>query len=275
MNKDFRIVGNLLLGATSIVTSCTLAIAPSFAATFAKSFAGASSWDFSHTPDQELYTFTDTDTLALAWNGEVNAQADAQAEAQIFEDRGFEAWNVTYSQADGIGKSYLGTAKSQAEAKAYNFSVKSGETFSFNWESFLQLETSIDNPGVEKARALGQISFKIFDQDTNKLLDSFKVLGKLKTDGLADTYTATGSSHFTSSPEAELIQFGGAEELLLSHLTGTYSRQFNRDMNLRFEEVKFTHANVSVPEPTSTLALWGLGALGLGLKKNKLGGNKN
>lgn len=50
-----------------------------------------------------------------------------------------------------------------AEVIGYNFLIGDGETFSFDFQGFLDLETSIDELQTESASAAGTLSLELYD----------------------------------------------------------------------------------------------------------------
>jgi hypothetical protein len=242
--------------------SATVAIAPStLAATFADAIAEVSLTNFSHAP-LEIATLTDTNTRTFASNGLVVVDADAIA---LFDDNPDNdiptfAENISISTAQGSGSSYLGTARSVAAVIGYKFAIAPSETFSFNFDTFLGLQTSIDTPTSEQANANGRISFQLFDDDTAELLDSFTLLGRLRTDAGRDALRVVREpdTRFRITSRSLDRDFGGLEESATATVAGFYQRRFQRARSLTLVETKRTRVLVKAPEPTVVFALLGL-----------------
>jgi hypothetical protein len=237
-------------------------------------------------------TDTDADTVVIAEDGEVIA--DAFADAIIFNDAAdadaclFDlgapgACNVAFSEVTGDdGNNYFGTGESTAEVIG-DFFVASGNNFSFDFIASLLLETEIDRPNVESAQATGEVSFAIFggsQANSLSLLDTFTLAGQLSTLGEDDSLTEPQISSTFAFDTFFDTSFGGQNEFVDALVEGSYRRTFDSDTYLQLVEVKTSSACVttaasgkdctqSVPEPTSMLALLAplLGLAGISLKK--------
>lgn len=246
--------------ATPLVTSLSVGIAPSRAATIAGSAAAVTIDNFSHTP---TYTgrSTNTNTQATANSGAVISQANAEA---FFISNCHEllAANLSESEVIGNGSNYSGLAQSQA-AVIGDFSIKAKETFSFTVQTILHLFTSVSNPQSERASAQGRISFSLIDTVSNILLESFQLgigLHSFKAPELSLSYNLAGNFNPTQINFAFLAQ-GNTRSLSL-YTSGVYSRTFDSTTNLRLVEVKNNMAVAQaqpvpeaepVPEPTAIL----------------------
>lgn len=238
---------------------------PSLAATIGSSEATVNINNFSHNPDDVL-TLSDTFTDTFATNGQVNTDVDAVAN---FFTKAPSANNSSFSRVDGNGSEYFGSAESIAGVIGYDFSLKPGETFSFDFDAALNLATSIDNPQLEAANAQGTITFKLYDttnQDNWLDLDYFTLSGNLTSSGNND-YLNYDNSDSISLNQSGIIDnhFGGERESANASVQGSFSRTFDNSINLTLVEVKNNQASVSVPEPSSFLGLL-LGVISMGYK---------
>lgn len=269
---------------TPIVTSSALAplvlniaALPGMAATLSFSGANVNIDNFSQKP-LSIETFTDTNTVAIATNGQVTAEADAFAD---FNQSPPFASNLSFSEVNGDGSDYFGFAKSEAAVIGYNFLVEGGKTFSFDFEAVLGLETSIDAPQSEVASAAGELSLELYDStnpDNLILLDSFTLSGALTTPGSDDFLTLNyDNSDYISlnrSGSSFDTSFGGTEEFANAEVQGSFSRTFDSFTSLTLVEAKSNQASAAVPEPASTVALL-FCLTGLGYKiRNKAFGTK-
>ncbi|MEP6498984.1 hypothetical protein [Microcoleus vaginatus] len=152
--------------ATPLVTGLTVGIAPSSAAIIAGSAAAVTIDKFSHRPT-DTGTFTNTYTQTIANSGSVISEATADA---VFISNCHEllAANLSQSKVQGDGNNYSGLAQSQAEVIG-DFDIDAEDTFSFNFQTFLALLTSVDNRQAERGSARGGISFLLINTVTNIL----------------------------------------------------------------------------------------------------------
>ncbi|MEG4353043.1 PEP-CTERM sorting domain-containing protein [Microcoleus sp. LAD1_D5] len=240
--------------ATPLVTSLSVGIAPSNAATIAGSAAAVTIDNFSHTPS-DTGTVTNTYAQTIANTGSVISEANADA---VFISNCHEllAANLSQSGVIGSGHNYSGLAQSQA-AVIGDFFIDAEETFSFTFQTFLALLTSVDNPQSERARAKGSISFLVINTVTNILLDSFHLaIGLDSSSGFSANAFVSNSFKPTQINFNFLAQENAAASLL--YTSGVYSRTFNSATNLRLVEVKNNMAKTeaeaeAVPEPSTVL----------------------
>ena len=265
LNHSTRSIAFLLV--TPLVTGLTVGIAPSSAATIAGSTAEVSINNFSHRPT-ETGTSTNTNTQTIANSGFVISQANADA---VFISNCHEllAANLSNSEVAGSGSNYAGLAQSQATVIG-DFDIDAQETFSFNFQTVLNLLTSVDNRQSERASASGSISFWLINTVTNILLDSFQLASGLdSSSGLYLNFSASNSFHPTAINFNFLAEGSAAKSVFYS--SGVYSRKFNSATNLRLVEVKNNIAEAEaepVPEPTTILGTAMF--LGLFLRGRKL-----
>ncbi|MBW4454730.1 MAG: PEP-CTERM sorting domain-containing protein [Nostoc indistinguendum CM1-VF10] len=191
-------------------------------------------------------------TKAISTGGQVSA--DAKAEAKFNVDANNSASNWSFSQAEGQGYGYTGSAESLAAIIGYDFTVN--EKFSFDFSGLFKLGTSIDDAFTERANARGELSYKLYDSDTKELLDSFKIYGNLSTLGNNDAFVFEPSSSITldSSQTSRKKSFGGKQEYASTSFKGKYSRTFDKLTRLTLVESKSNQVNVyTVPEPSTIL----------------------
>lgn len=257
----------------SILSPLTIAVAvtPSIAATLASSGAAVVINNFSHNP-LDVLTFTDTTTFTSATSGQVAASADAVA---TFTTIPPSAYNLSFSNTSGDGSNYFGFAESTAAVIGYNFSVGEQNTFSFDFQAALALNTSITDPSFETASATGNLSFQLYDTTNSsswQLLDYFTLSGNLATPGNVDFLRSDQSNSISFNSGTDFnSDFGGTQEFANAFVDAQFSRTFDKATNLTLVEVKTNRATVQAPEPSSVLGLLCLGLAGLGYKvKRKL-----
>ncbi|WP_445249281.1 PEP-CTERM sorting domain-containing protein [Microcoleus sp. OTE_8_concoct_300] len=251
--------------ATPLVTGLTVGIAPSSAAILAGSAAAVSINNFSHRPN-DTGTVTNTYTPTIANSGSVISETTAD---KVFLSNSHEllAANLSQSKVQGDGNNYSGFAQIQA-AVIGDFAIDAAETFSFSFQTVLDLLISVDNRQSERGSTSGSISFSLINTVTNILLDSFQLTSALDSySGLYLDFSASNS--FNSTPlNFNSMAEGSAVQSLLS-TSGVYSRTFDSATNLRLVEVKNNIAEAeAVPEPSTLLgtAIF----LGLFVRRRKL-----
>ncbi len=273
LNHSTRAIAFLLV--TPLVTSLTVGIAN--AATIAGSAAEVSINNFSQRPT-ETGTSTNTNTQTIANSGFVISEAKADA---VFISNCHEllAANLSKSEVAGSGSNYAGLAQSQATVIG-DFDIDAQETFSFNFQTVLNLLTSVDNRQSERASASGNIFFWLINTVTNILLDSFQLASSLdSSSGLSLNLSA--SNNFTPTNINLNFLTQGSATSMRFYTSGVYSRTFESGTNLRLVEVKNNIAVAkselvseaeAVPEPTTILGtIMFLGFIAKGRKlKNKL-----
>lgn len=248
----FEGFANAFLLATPLVTSLTVGIAPSSAATIAGSAAEVSINNFSHRPT-DTGTSTNTNTATIANSGVVISKANADA---VFISNCHEllAANLSKSEVAGSGSSYYGLAQSQATVIG-DFDIDAQETFFFNFQTVLNLLTSVENRQSERASASGSLSFWLIDTIANILLDSFQLASSLDSSGGVSLSVSASNSFNPTAINFNFLAEGSAAKSLL-YTSGVYSRTFDSATNLRLVEVKNNIAEAEaepVPEPTTIL----------------------
>lgn len=237
---------------TPLVTGLSAGIAPSSAAIIAGSAASVSIDNFSHRPT-ETGTSTNINTETIANQGIAIGEANADA-VFISNCQQLLAANLSQSKVEGDGSKYAGLAQSQASILG-DFSIDATETFSFNFQTVLNLFTSVDNPESERASAKGNISFSLIDTVSNLLLDSFQINGSLDSFNVPNLSWSYNNSFNPTQINFDFMTQGSAASMSLS-TSGVYSRTFNSATNLRLVEVKNNLAEAvaePVPEPTTVL----------------------
>jgi hypothetical protein len=253
MQSVSSISSKLLFAAVPMIAVSAIAVLPGQAATFSASEAFVNLDEFSHTPEN---TDTQTDTQTLAVLGKVLAVAEA--DAKFSSASPVQATNETLSTVQGSGNFYQGKADSFAGVSGL-FKVNKRETFSFNFLALLGLNASVDDPQSEKASALGKISFGLFDNQTNHLLDSFSILGQLSSDKTFNSINSLASSNHWNFQTNQFVENDGNSASFVSEITGQYSRNFDSDIEIRLEEVKQNSAEATaIPEPGLGAGLVGL-----------------
>ncbi|KAB8331206.1 hypothetical protein SD80_027185 [Scytonema tolypothrichoides VB-61278] len=251
MKQRLRFVRRVLF-VTPFIASSALGTAPSQAATLAYSQGDFNFTNFSQTP-LGIGTDTNANTVTIGNGGIVVALAQGAA-TFVTSPTPPEASNFSLSQALGESRDYLGEAESQA-ALIGNFVVNAQTPFSFDFTTNLTLETSIDNPPAENARAAGDIFFALIDTTNNTVLDFFDLTGNLETLGDNDFIAFQKSDNVTLNNPVTTSNFGGNQESATAFIQGSVQRSFANETNVALVEVKRNRARVIAPEPSTSLAL--------------------
>ncbi|NEQ07704.1 MAG: hypothetical protein F6K37_17675 [Moorea sp. SIO4E2] len=262
MNKT--IAKKFLLFAT--VTGSVLAAAPSLAATFALSKGSFDFRNFSTDP-LEVVTMSEADTFVISTGGEVIVEANAESNFHPDSPDPLQrARNKSLSTAEGEGSNYRGIAESFAGLIGYNFFVDAGETFSFDFNGFLDLITMIDNPPAESASAEGTVVFELYDtNDLSTPIDFFALSGNLETLGYDDFLVSAHSDNVFAYNDFTKL-FGGTEEFALADVQGYYERTFETATYLTLVEAKTNKVTVKAPESSNLLGLLFFGLLSIGYR---------
>ena len=270
MKQYVRFVKHFLLLATPAIASSVLATSPSQAATFAFSSGNFNFTDFSQSPSA-TFSGTNANTLAIANGGTVAAFANADAKFVVAPP---EASNSSLSVALGENRDYLGLAKSEATVIG-KFDVAANTFFSFNFTGDLNLQTSIDNPPEENARASGDISFVLLDTASQKVLDFLSLAGSVITQGDSNFIATQNSDNVTLSHILEDHKFKQKQGFATASVEGSLQRSFNDNRSLALVEVKRNQARVQAPEPSTNLALLISGLVGVVLRGKRKGNCKS
>lgn len=279
MNQKSGLTKGIFLCFTPLVTSSLFAVSPSLAATFASSEAQANLDNFSHIP-LSVSTLTDTNIFTVATDGQVTVDATAFVRFTAASLAETEAENLSLSVSEGEGSNYFGLAQSFAELVGYEFQVGADETFAFDFNTFLQLETSINDPSSEQASSTGSVDFELYDStDTTnlRLLDFFNLSGIVTSEN-SDFLDFTKSSSFSLNSDETSFDtvtgdtVTGTEELAKASVSGKYSRTFKSPISLTLVETKINQTSVQVPESSSLIGLLSFGLLcfGYGVKTTGL-----
>ena len=273
---------------TPLIATSSLVTSPTQAATLSLSQGEFSLKNFTLEPEVTA-TVNNANTSTIAKDGEVSATNNAKIDFLLEPPK---VINKSLSQAFGQNKNYLGLANAEGKVLG-NFFVDAGDSFSVDFTAFLYLETSIDKPAAENARASADISFLLFDTtditDPNLLddffdqllsdatpnikktpLDFFYLNANLNSFKDNDFITSKKSEYFTLSKQDTQFNFGGNAEFATALFTGSLKRSFANPTNLTFIQVRRSQVKVSVPEPSTSSALLFLCALVAVATKAKL-----
>ena len=269
MNTAPKATMKLFIVATPVIAWLS-SVSPGLAGTFAKAETETLIYNFSQFPTS-ISTFTDAQTTALARKGTVLAEANANAYFDVNfclePDSCFPLTNNS-SQAitQGEGQEYLGLATSQAEAIGYQFEIAENQEFSFDFLSILNLEIQ-KSLQQESAQAENSIAFYLFEDSTNNLLDFFSLNSSINSSD-KNNLSIQNSQGFQLSP-LSITNTESNQTSVNILLSGLYSRQFSQPQNLTLITYQKSTTIVQAPEPSTSVWLLIVGALGavLGLKK--------
>ena len=258
---------------TPLVATSVLFSLPSQAATFAFSdgdlsftnFSGVlfTEFDSDNNAETEGITFGKDDFVELENNPVVDTKNFPQ---EVFTD--------VVSSVSGKGRNYTGFVKTDSEIIG-NFDISAGQTFAFNFSSFLNLGTEIDAPPAENAQANGDIAFSLFDTSDipeqalpsfiANLLDNpssinrnpfsfFSIVGNVSTVG-DDFILSQNSQDINLSNNFKDVISGGNQEFANASFVGSFQRYFGNPANVTLIATRRSQARVTAPEPSTSLAL--------------------
>ncbi|MDJ0693720.1 hypothetical protein [Mastigocoleus sp. MO_188.B34] len=296
------LVKKIGLRVTPFVTTWVLASSPGLAATLAGSYGDLFFTDFSQQETSALEAVNDADGFAESRTDDSVSDFD-NFSSTIAEPSPLEISNVAESLVFGDGPSYTASATTSPRYFA-NFDVNRNDTLSFNFSAFLDLNASVDQPGVEYASAAGDISFYLLDTTgtsadqrlnflnspqfdptqigQNNILDSFTLAASIDATGQNNFINNTSSGNISFTSNSGLSSFGpidggnGSEASKSSFVEGSVNRSFKKDSNVTLLAFKNTKSNVKVPEPENVLgSILFAGLLVVAMKARKKAQNKS
>ena len=273
-----RFAKKLILRVTPFVATWVLASAPTLAASLAGSFGELTFTNFNR-ENTAFEAINDADGSA------VSNTDDSVADFQNFsrttaEPSPLEISNIADSLVFGEGSSYQASATTMPRFLA-NFDVSRNDTLSFNFRTILDLDASVDTPGVETASAAGDIAFYLLDTTGTSADDRFDFLNSTQLDpnqigqnNILDSFTlaanidALGRNNFIRNTNSQNVSIsnndsisslgpiddlGGSQAISSSFFEGSLERSFEQDRNVTLLAFKNTKSNVKVPEPETAL----------------------
>ncbi|MGF1568525.1 MAG: hypothetical protein ACFCVD_10720 [Nodosilinea sp.] len=266
----------VVLGSTLVSTGMGILTvsAPAQAASFSEVRSEFAFSNFSHSA-VSTNTQTFTDTLTIGTQGSVTALSSALANFTDGSAAEIQASNSIASLTAGSGRNYVGLAESQA-ALVGDFVLVAHETFSFDFDGFLELSTGIDDDSLESAFALGGLGFSVsgvpLSSTGTPWVDQLNLVASLDTPGVDDVLDTNLFQLLLAGNQSNIIikslgfdrQVGGRNESLLIGFTGTYQRTFTETTLVSLAESKTGVAAVqAVPAPSLIWGLLSYGGLGL------------
>lgn len=267
MKKYFGLSQSFIVLTASCIAGCVLSASPSKAATFSSSETSLVFTDFSQSPS-DTFTNTTVNPITISQEGKVEAISDATAFIETESPIGI---NSSFSLANGESKNYMGLASSKSELRGI-FNIEQNTLFGFNFIANLTLSASIDSYPGENAQAGGEVSFALFDVNTNKKLDFFNASSSLTTANDNDFVNYNKQGNITLNDPIAISDFGGWEESSQISVPGFYERQFETQTTLALVAFTNNQVKVSAPEPRNAIALLFLSSAIFGIKSKR--GNK-
>ncbi|MBK4731294.1 hypothetical protein JJD41_15705 [Oxynema sp. CENA135] len=241
--------------APAIAGTLAIAASPVGAATLARSESSLEFYNFSHRAiSGEVLLNTDSFVVKGDRASEVTAMSDATG--LFINEPSSEQYiaNFTRNLATGSGRHYFGIGESSAKIIG-DFSILDDRPFSFNFNGFLSLETNVDSPRQEAARAGGDFSFFLIDLATDRILDRFDLSGYLSSTSDDDFLSFTLTDGVVVDRSENITSLEVNREQAIAALNGSWQRSFEQPTDLRLVELKRTYAEVSVPEPSFCFGL--------------------
>ncbi|MGB3637506.1 MAG: hypothetical protein WBA39_08010 [Rivularia sp. (in: cyanobacteria)] len=291
----------LILQVTPLVATSMLASSPALAATFAGSFG------------ELTFTNFNRENTAFEAINDANASAETNSDDSVADFNNFSRTNAEPTPLDisnvadslvyGEGSSYDAFAETMPRFFA-NFDVSRNDTLSFDFTTILDLEASVDKPGVETANAASDIAFYLLDTtgistenrfnflnstqlepsqiSQNNILEYFTLAANIDAVGRIDFFNNTKSpninltSDFSNYSVEEINDLGRSRAISTSLIEGSVERFFEEDRNITLLAFKNTKSNVKVPEPgTSFWSVLFAGLIALGVRLRNKAGKKS
>ncbi len=275
----------LILQVTPLVATSLLATSPTLAATFAGSFG------------ELTFTNFNRENTAFEAINDASSSAESKSDDSVADFNNFSRTNAEPTPLDisnvadslvfGEGSSYVASAETMPRFFA-NFDLSRNDTLSFDFTTILDLEASVDKPGVETASAAADIAFYLLDTtgistenrfnflnstqldplqiDQINILEYFTLAANIDALGKIDFFNNTKSPNINltsdlSYSNIEVNDLGRSRAISTSLFEGSVERYFERDINVTLLAFKNTKSNVKVPEPGTSL--WSLLFAGL------------
>lgn len=293
--KEYSKFGKkLILQVTPVVATSMLATSPALAATFAGSFGELTFTNFNR-ENTAFEAINDANASAVTNSDDSVAEFDNFSRTNA-EPSPLDISNVAESLVFGEGASYHAFAETMPRFFA-NFDVSRNDTVSFDFTSILDLEASVDKPGVETATAAGDIAFYLLDTtgispenqfdflnstqldsdriSQNNILEYFTLAANIDALGKTDFFNNTNSQNinltndFSISYAEEVNDLGRSRAFSTSLFEGSVERFFEQDTNVTLLAFKNTKSNVKVPDKTSFWSVLFAGLIALGMRARK------
>lgn len=264
MAPQLNLVKQLVLIVSPVIASSAIAIAPSQAATFSTYNTAVDITNLN--PELQVgIAESSLKSLAISEPGAGSLIVEAKTDL-IFDSDSNSTNSFSVSLLEGQGLNYLGKVRSAIKLSG-DFVVKQ-ETFSFDFNALLNLETSVDHPQTESATAKGNLSLLLYDTQKQHLLDSFTILGRLRDEEAKDSLKIRKSENFELSSIQKQKDFEGTEKSALAQVTGKFSRFFAKKTYVSLVVIQHNAARVDsqnrveVPESSNPAALLLFSAVG-------------
>jgi hypothetical protein len=262
MKLSRRMVQNTL----SLIVPLLITALPSQAATLSLSGGSLGLSNFNQSP-QDISSSTNASTFISAPNPLDTAKALGTAEANFISAPAPAISNDSVSLASGQGSSYTSLAQSQAQNLG-TFSVGANQSLSFNFDSSFILQAVADDPSLESANAIGNLSFVVSDSASQYIYGFFDLSGNLATQNNSDSLNFQVGNNITlaSLPNIQSA-FGGNQESAQASASGSFNYFFTQPTTVTLFALTSNEANAqAVPENANPIAFVLFGLMGIGLK---------
>lgn len=236
-----------LLLVTPLVTGSAFAVGIATSPTLAASLAsseGSLRLEVVNQYPQEFESSSVANAFASAESGTATASVENNGTSIIDTDEpsvysSFDSFSTTSGEANN----YFGLAQGQFQAIG-NFVVEANKNFFLNFEAYLDLETSIDEPQFETASASENTTFVLADTNSQQIYEYFDLYGNLTTQGDDDYLDYQKSENVTISYDSSETSFGGTQEFALAFVQGSLQRFFNEVTHLTLFTTTTNEASV-------------------------------
>jgi hypothetical protein len=262
MKLSQRTVENTL----SLMIPFFVAALPGQAATLSLSGGSLGLSNFNQSP-QSTSSATNTNTFTAAPNALDTANALGNSEANFISAPSPAVSNDSVSLALGQGGSYRSLGQSQTQNLG-TFSVGANQSLSFNFESSFILQAAADNPSLENANSIGNLSFTVSDSGSQYIYGSFGLSGNVSTQNNDDSLNFQVGNNITlASPPNLQSAFGGNQESAQASASGSFNYFFTQPTTVTLFAFTNNEANAqAVPENANPIAFVMFGLMGIGLK---------
>jgi hypothetical protein len=248
------------------MVSLVIASLPSQAATLSLSGSLLSLSNFNQSPYSPSSS-TNANTFAAARNPLDIANAFGTAEVNFISAPSPSVSNDSLSLALGQGSSYSGLGQSQAQNLGTIF-IEANQSLSFTFDSSLSLLATTDNPSLENANSIGNLSFVVSDSQSQDIYGSFSLSGNLATQNNDDFLNLQVGNNVTLASAPSLLSaFGGNQESAQALASGSFNYLFTQPTTVTLSAFTDNQANVqTVPENVNPIAFVLFGLMGIAVR---------
>lgn len=264
-----------LLTATSIIGSVFFADLPAKAATFSFSESTLSLNSFSINP-QNPSADSNRETIAVSTDELDFADAIAEGTISVLADSDSAFVDTDFfTDVFGEGNSFFGFGESSS-LTLVDFSLDPDEILRFDFQASLDIFNDFDSLTDGSISTFSEVTFSLFDDNTNELLGNFTANSNIDTNLLTvdNDFISVDSSSNVAFEDNSFEDFEGNIEEAQLFVGGSFEYSSTSATQVRLEVATLNRSCVQapitddpctrIPEPDNAVALI-FGFLGLGL----------